>query len=186
MNRIAKTSAAVLLLGAMAAGLTACTDDDTKDKETKAKLAAYERLVAGQPSETMDYSPTREALNKWVTTWGKGGAKAKLSYIYLQNGKGEYGYFVMKGLPVPRCKMLTSNTQVVGSNQNLVNSEIPGMDGTYTASGTCGTYFGYDATTNAYMEFTVGLNQTYFLFDAPMTLPEFASAKPLGMTTIKP
>lgn len=186
MNRTAKICLTCTAALAVAAGLTGC-EDDTKTKENKVKKGSYEKLVAGQPSETMDYSPTRESLNQWVKTWGKGGAKAKLSYVYLQNMKGEYGYFVMKGLPVPRCKMLTANTEVDSSSNGKVNAELPGMDGTYSSgAGTCNTYFGFDATTNAYMEFTVGMGQSFFLYDQPVTLPEFSSAKPLGMTTIKP
>lgn len=180
-NRLAKLCSTCVVIMAMAAGLSAC-EDDTKETETKAKLAAYEKLVAAQPAKTMDYSPTREALNQWVTTWGKPG---KLSYVYIQNMKGDYGYFVMKGLPVPRCKMLTANTRVTGSNQNLINEEIPGMDGTYTSGGTCNTYFGYDATTNVYLEFTVGMGQSYFVFGEPVTLPEFKDAHQMGPTVIK-
>ncbi|MFE3587441.1 hypothetical protein ACFXOY_07940 [Streptomyces niveus] len=66
--------------------------------------------MANQPAGRMEYSPTREAINQWVKTGGKRG---KLSYVYIQNGKGEYGYFV-----------------------------------------------------------TVGTNQSFFLFDKPMTMPE--------------
>jgi hypothetical protein len=62
---------------------------------------------------------------------------------------------------------------------------MPGMDGTYTAPGTCNAYFGFDATTGAYMEFTIGMNQSFFLFNSAMTLPEFKSATPLGPTTLK-
>lgn len=187
MNRkhAARIVAATALTSTMALGLTGCLEDnDAKAEENKRKEATYERLVANQPAVAMDYSPTRESLNQWVKTWGK---PNQLSYVYIQNAKGEYGYMVMKNLPVPRCKMLTANTKPYGtSSGGLINTELPGMDGTYTAPGTCNSYFGFDATTGAYMEFTIGMNQSFFLFNAPATLPEFSSAKPLGMTTIKP
>lgn len=185
MNRIGKICGACVITAAMAFSLTGCFDDnDTKAEETKRKEASYNHLVSNQPAEAMTYSPTRESLNQWVKTWGK---PNQLSYVYIQNAKGEYGYMVMKNLPVPRCKMLTSNTKPYGtSSGGLINTELPGMDGTYTAPGTCNSYFGFDATTGAYMEFTVGTNQSFFLFNQPMTLPEFSSAKPLGPTTIKP
>lgn len=183
MKRTHRITATLLSLPVLGFGLVGCMEDDeTKVKENNAKAAAYERLVANQPAEAMDYSPTRESLNQWVKTWEK---PNQLSYVYIQNAKGEYGYLVMKNLPVPRCKMLTANTKPYGDS-GRVNTELPGMDGTYTSGGTCNTYFGFDATTGAYMEFTLGMNQSFFLFNQPMTLPEFASAKPLGMTVIKP
>ncbi|WP_436847673.1 hypothetical protein [Streptomyces avermitilis] len=61
----------------------------------------------------------------------------------------------------------------------------PGMDGTYTSGSTCNAYYGFDATTGAYMEFTVGTNQSFLLFDKPMTMPEYASAKQWGPTSVK-
>lgn len=177
MKKSVRVSLAVVvaLVGGLA--LTSCTDS-SQDKETRAKQANYDHLVALQPAGRMEYSPTREAINQWVQTWGKRG---KLSYVYIQNAKGEYGYFIMKGLPVPRCKMLTPPERV----EDAAVLSQPGMDGTYTTGSTCNAYYGFDATTNAYMEFTVGTNQSFFLFDKPMTMPEYASAKQLGPTSVK-
>jgi hypothetical protein len=180
LNRNHRIAASLVLLPVIGFSLTGCLDD-TKTQETKRKEASYERLVSQQPAEAMGYSPTRESLNQWVKTWGK---PNQLSYVYIQNAKGEYGYFVMKNLPVPRCKMLTPNTKPYGDS-GRINTEMPGMDGTYTAPGTCNAYFGFDATTGAYMEFTIGMNQSFFLFNSAMTLPEFKSATPLGPTTLK-
>ncbi|MEV8286749.1 hypothetical protein [Streptomyces niveus] len=169
---------AALVLGL---GLTACEDDSSQSKETKAKQKSYDQLVANQPAGRMEYSPTREAINQWVETWGKRG---KLSYVYIQNGKGEYGYFVMKGMPVARCQMLTPTEKVDRSSQGSVVVGLPGMDGTYSAGSMCDTYYGFDATTGVFMEFTVGTNQSFFLFDKPMTMPEYASATQLGPTSV--
>ncbi|WP_329077801.1 hypothetical protein [Streptomyces niveus] len=169
---------AALVLGL---GLTACEDDSSQSKETKAKQKSYDQLVANQPAGRMEYSPTREAINQWVKTWGKRG---KLSYVYIQNAKGEYGYFVMKGLPVPRCKMLTPTEKVDSSTNGKAVVALPGMDGVYSSGSTCDAYYGFDATTGAYMEFTVGTNQSFFLFDKPMTMPEYASATQLGPTSV--
>ncbi|MFC9747161.1 hypothetical protein ACFWGI_00015 [Streptomyces niveus] len=169
---------AALVLGL---GLTACEDDSSQSKETKAKQKSYDQLVANQPAGRMEYSPTREAINQWVKTWGKRG---KLSYVYIQNGKGEYGYFVMKGMPVARCQMLTPTEKVDRSSQGSVVVGLPGMDGTYSAGSMCDTYYGFDATTGVFMEFTVGTNQSFFLFDKPMTMPEYASATQLGPTSV--
>ncbi|QFR02106.1 hypothetical protein F9278_44825 [Streptomyces phaeolivaceus] len=177
MKQPIRMALATVVALAVGLGLTSCTDS-SQDKEAQAKQENYDHLVAQQPAGRMEYSPTREAINQWVETWGKRG---KLSYVYIQNAKGEYGYFIMKGLPVPRCKMLTPTERV----EDHVVLPQPGMDGTYTTGSTCGAYYGFDATTNAYMEFTVGTNQSFFLFDKPMTMPEYASAKQMGPTSVK-
>lgn len=178
ITRVVVAAAAALALGA---GLTACEDDSSQGKETRAKQKGYDQLVANQPAGRMEYSPTREAINEWVKTWGKRG---KLSYVYIQNGKGEYGYFVMKGMPVARCQMLTPTEKVDSETNGRVVVALPGMDGTYSSGSMCDTYYGFDATTGVFMEFTVGTNQSFFLFDKPMTMPEYASAKQLGPTSV--
>lgn len=178
ITRVVVAAAAALALGA---GLTACEDDSSQGKETRAKQKGYDQLVANQPAGRMEYSPTREAINEWVKTWGKRG---KLSYVYIQNGKGEYGYFVMKGMPVARCQMLTPTEKVDSATNGRVVVALPGMDGTYSSGSMCDTYYGFDATTGVFMEFTVGTNQSFFLFDKPMTMPEYASAKQLGPTSV--
>lgn len=179
---ITRTAVAAVTALTLGAGLTACEDDSSQSKETEAKQRNYDQLVANQPAGKMDYSPTREAINQWVKTWGKRG---KLSYVYIQNARGEYGYFVMKGLPVARCEMLTPTEKVDSSSNGKVVVALPGMDGVYSAGSTCNAYYGFDATTGAYIEFTVGTNQSFFLFDKPMTMPEYASAQQLGPTSVE-
>ncbi|MFD3519183.1 hypothetical protein [Streptomyces sp. NPDC058653] len=179
ITRVSVASAAALTL---LLTLAACQDDSSQSKETKAKQKSYDQLVAKQPAGRMEYSPTREAINQWVRTWGK---KGKLSYVYIQNAKGEYGYFVMKGMPVARCQMLTPTEKVDSDTNGKVAVPLPGMDGTYSAGSMCDTYYGFDATTGAFMEFTVGTNQSFFLFDRPMSMPEYASARQLGPTSVE-
>ncbi|WP_326794088.1 hypothetical protein OG946_35885 [Streptomyces sp. NBC_01808] len=182
MKTIARTAMASVLALIAVLGLAACEDDSSQGRENAAKQSNYDALVANQPAGKMTYSPTREAINEWVKTWGKRG---KLSYVYIQNGKGEYGYFVMKGLPVPRCKKLTPTEAVDSSSNGKVVVAQPGMDGTYDSGSACNAYFGFDATTGAYVEFTVGTNQSFFLFDRPMKMPEYADATQLGPTSAK-
>lgn len=185
MNRIARAIAASAAVAGLAFGAVSCTDesDKSRDQEQSAKQKSYDRLVSQQPAVQMNYSPTRDSINNWIRTWGK---KGKLSYVYIQNAKGEYGYFIMKGLPVPRCKMLTPTEKADwNSNGGGLLIPQPGMDGTYSSGSTCNAYYGFDATTGAYMEFTVGMNQSFFLFDKPMTLPEFATAKQMGPSGLK-
>jgi hypothetical protein len=179
------TTTLLALIGAVVLMLaTGCTDDnDSQDQESDARQSNYDELVARQPARSMDYSPTRETMNFWVNTWSKPG---KLSYVYIQNAQGEYGYFVLEGLPVSYCAMLTPNYELRGAGNNTdVSVPAPGMDGAYYSGNQCDAYYGRDATTGAYLEFTVGANQSYFLYDEPMTLPEFQSAQPLGPTQIE-
>lgn len=181
MKRKTRNVAAVIASAGMVFVLTACNDDSSQDKEQSAKQKNYDRLVSNQPANPMQYSPTRDSINKWVDTWGK---KGKLSYVYIQNANGEYGYFIMKGLPVPRCKMLTPTEKVDSSSFGKVTVDQPGMDGAFSSGSTCNAYYGFDATTDAYMEFTVGMNQSFFLFDKPVTLPEFKNAKQMGPSSM--
>jgi hypothetical protein len=56
---------------------------------------------------------------------------------------------------------------------------------TATGAGTWNTYYGFDATTGAYLEFTLAMNQSFFLFDQPATMPEFTSASQMGPSSIE-
>lgn len=184
MNRVLRITLISTVVAALGFGVAAC-EDSTQDKETKAKLRAYERVVANQPLESPTHSTTRETINKWVRTWGGPKSKGKLSYVYIQNAKGEYGYYILKGLPVSYCKMGTPPSQGVSKNNSAVSEPLPGMDGTYTdGAGACNTYYGFDATTDAYLEFSVGMNQSFFLYDQPMPLAQFKDAQQMGPTSV--
>lgn len=159
--------------------LAGCTDD-AGDEEQERTLGGYERLVAQQPSKTMNYSPTRNTANFWIETWNKPG---KLSYVYLQNGDGDLlGYYVFKGLPVPYCVSLTPPEQVSGTSEAGVVRKAPAVDGVYYGQGDCDRYYGIDATTNSYVEYTAGLGINVLLYDQPLT--NRPNVKPLGHTRI--
>lgn len=158
----------------LSVGLVACDDDSSQSKENWAKQENYDHLVAEQPAGRMDYSPAREAISQWMKTWGEPG---RLPCVYIQNGKGEYGYFIVKGLPVPRCKKLTPTEEVDSDERGKAVVQQSGMDGVYSSGSTCNAYCGFDATTCVYMEFTGGTEQPFFLFGKPMRLPEFSSAE---------
>lgn len=187
MKRIIRTVLGVVTVLVVGFSATACDDDSSQAKETEAKEKGYDKLVANQPIEVPEYSTTRETINRWIKTWGKNSSKGKLSYVYLQNAKGEYGYFVLKGLPVSYCALGTPPSKTKSNNgSGMVNIPLPEMDGTYSkGSGECNTYYGFDATTDAYLEFTLGMNQSFFLFDQPSTLPEFSSASQMGPSSIE-
>lgn len=179
-----------LTAAAMAAGLmfaiTACNEDTSSQaKESKSRQDTYDRLVANEPAKSMAVSPTRKTINAWIEKWGKN--PNKLSYVYLQNGNGDYSYFVLKGLPVSMCAMLTPNYEIKdrGTDSSDLVVPAPGMDGAYYSGSQCNSYYGIDGTTGTYVEFSVGQNQSYFLYDQPQSLPQFKDAKPLGPTSLK-
>lgn len=178
-----------LLAGLLALGLVvalaACEDGSSgssQSSESDRRQDSYDRLVAGQPAETMDYSPSRETINFWISTWE---AEGKLSFIYLQGANGELlGYFVLEGLPVSYCAALTPNYEIIrrGDGQGaMISVPAPGVDGVYYSGGQCNTYFGRDATTGAYIEYTVGNGQNVLLFDEPLPRQD---VQPLGQTEI--
>lgn len=178
---VAATAAAVLSLSACDEGGAS----ESQKKENAAKIAGYDQMVKNQPAGSMNYSPTRATINKWIDTWDEPG---KLAFVYIQNGAGEYGYFVTEGPPVSYCAMLTPNFEVRGTPQSSGGMAVlpaPGMDGAYYSGGECNAYYAIDATTGAYLEFTVGANQSFFLYDQPMQLPEFSSAAQLGPTSLE-
>ncbi|GAA2107771.1 hypothetical protein [Streptomyces synnematoformans] len=174
------TAAAVAVL--LLFGAAACTDDkDAQEREADARQKGYEDLVARQPGKTMGFSPTRETINFWIETWDK---PKKLSYVYIQNANGDYGYMVLEGLPTSYCATQKPSYEIRSRHDSPVVVPAPATDGAYYSGGQCNAYYGKDATTGAYLEFTVGANQSYFLFDRPMELPEYQDAAPLGPTAI--
>lgn len=190
MRRITKAGIAVIAVGGLAFGATSCTEppkDTARKDEGKSRLNNYQRLVKNQPVHTGPYSPTRETKNFWIDTWMHD--PNKLSYVYIQNAKGEYGYYVLKGLPVTYCVSLlppetpgTLSDDDSGWHQEFVQG--PSMDGTYSSNTNCNSYYGKDAVTGAYVEFSVGQNQSYQLFDQPIDLPQYRGAQPMGPTTL--
>lgn len=157
---------------------------ETANNESAIRDGGYDVLARNQPAATMPFSPTRETINGWVQTWGKPG---KVSYVYLQNADGKMiGYFVLKGLPVSYCSANTPNYKIWQDSSSNGNTSLllpaPGLDGTYEASGAaCNTFYGFDAGTGAYVEYTAGLGINVLLYDAP--LPQSGSIPPLGPTS---
>lgn len=170
---------------------SACSlgSDDGSKSDSKTRDTTNVNLQKDQPAHEMSYSPTRETINFWIDTWGKPG---KLSFIYLQGASGDLiGYYVFKGLPVSYCAALTP-TYKEGhvdsgdgdSNDQGVMVPAPSMDGVYYSGGggLCNTYYGKDATTGSYMEYTVGYGQNVLLYDAPLPRQD---VQPLGRTVVK-
>lgn len=178
----------VAVLGSMASSCgSKGTKTPSRQKETDKVNSNYDKLVANQPAHEGSYSPTRETKNFWIDTWMHD--PSKLSYVYIQNAQGEYGYYVFKGLPVTYCVSLLPPEQYHRYDMGEDGSaglllKAPSMDGTYSSNTNCNSYYGKDAVSGAYIEFSVGANQSYQLFDRPMNLPQYKSAKPLASATV--
>lgn len=172
-----------LILALIAVVVAGCKETDpAKEKEEKARSQNYSQQVTKQPAESMDYSPTREGLNKWMETWEEPG---KTAYVYLIASNGQkIGYYVFEGLPVSYCASLTPPDNVVedasGDGDEVVTA--PSMDGVYHSGSQCAQYFGYDATTGSYIEFSIGNGLNFFVTEQPLPAPE---VEPLGYTTVE-
>lgn len=177
----------VIVLATTAGACDDSSDNSSRSKEKSAAASNYDRLVANQPAHQGDYSPTRETKNFWIDTWMK--KPGKLSYVYIQNAQGQYGYYILKGLPVTYCVGLLPPEVKTRGDLGQYDGDLivqgPSMDGTYSSSSNCNTMYGKDAETGAYLEWTVGMNQSYFLYDQPMDLPQYKNATPLGEAKLK-
>ena len=177
----------LVVAGSILLGAAECEDGSgtAADTENKSRLSTYERLVKNQPAQSMDYSPTRATKNFWIETWDEPG---KLSYVYLQSSTGDLlGYYVLEGLPVSYCTSLIPPYEVKdytsSSGGNALAVPGPSVDGTYSSGSNCNTYYGKDATTGAYVEYTAGLGINVLLYDQP--LPRNQNVQPLGPTAVE-
>lgn len=176
-----KRLAATVMIGILGvAALTACEEDSTSKKERDKQQAGYEKLADKQPPKTMDYSPTRETINFWIETWDKPG---KFSYVYLQASNGQLvGYYIFEGLPVSYCAMLTPPYEMLDTDEGEHIVAGPGMDGAFYSGSQCTAYYGKDATTGSYIEYTVGTGISALVYEQPLPKQD---VEPLGFTEVK-
>lgn len=166
--------------------LAACSDGNptSQTQESQRQQGNYDLLVTRQPAAAMDYSPTREAINKWIELWDEPG---KLSYVYMQAANGQlFGYYVLEGLPVSYCALLTPTYMGYdfdgdGNDDEDVIVQAPSIDGVYYSGGQCNQYYGWDAVTGGYLEWSVGDGINYLLYDQPLARQD---VDPLGYTVI--
>lgn len=180
-NRILTTLAVgatvVLTLSAGSCG----GQPDAQAEETDRQQSTYERLTANQPAESADYSPTRETINFWLETWGR--EPGKLAYVYLLASNGQMvGYFIFEGLPVSYCASLTPTYRIHDNDTGNLLLPAPAMDGVYYSGGQCGAYYGKDAVSGAYMEYTVGEGISALVYDRPLPRQD---VEPLGVATVE-
>lgn len=185
-NRFVRAAALALVM--LLAG-AACTGDDGKESgqqsESRARQGSYEALVAAEPAQGMSYPVTRKTINFWIDTWDQPG---RLAFVYIRQNDGSYGYYILEGPPVTLCAALTPTYEFksidLGSDNGHAQVPAPSVDGVYYSGGQCASYYGKDATTGSYLEFSIGQGQNYFLATEP--LPNLgADAKPLGFSTIE-
>lgn len=120
-----------------------------------------------EPAKEMTNPKTRETINFFTETWNEPG---QLAYIYLQNSEGKMiGYYVLDGPPVSMCTSLTPNYRIDSGTSGKVVTPAPGTDGVYRGSEDCSRYYGKDASTGAYIEFTTGMGINMLLYTEPLT-----------------
>lgn len=173
--------AAVVVL-ALGAGSCEEISGSKADNDATNRTKTVEQLINGQPAQSMTYSPTRETINGWINTWSKPG---KLSFVYMTAANGQLtGYYVLKGLPVSYCASVTRNYDVKEADLGDYNGDMmvpaPGVDGVWYSGGQCNQYYGFDATTGTYIEFSIGASRDYILSEEPLPNQE---AAPLSVTT---
>lgn len=181
MRKLLRSIVAVVVAAVVAVTLSGCGEDirTAQSSEDNSRQTTYERLVANQPAGTMNYSPTRATKNFWIETWDEPG---KLAYVYMQNANGDLlGYYVFEGLPVSYCVSLIPPYQIYDGYDNDIAVPAPSVDGTYASSANCSTYYGKDATTGQYMEYTVGFGINILTYEMPLPRQD---VQPLGWTTL--
>lgn len=184
MSRVMKIIGALALSLFAIFALSACNDGkdtSTAGKETQIQQDGYKRLAAEEPAHSMTYPVTRKTINFWIDTWNK---PDKLAYVYLMNNNGDLiGFYTLQGPPVSMCTSQTPNYKIItpeipGDNNVPLSVPAPGVDGVYYSGGECNTYYGKDATSGAFVEYTVGQGINVLLYDAP--LPNHPNVVNLG------
>lgn len=154
------------------------------EKERDLRDGAFEKLQSQQPARGMDFSPTRENINFWADTWEQPG---KLSYVYLMASNGQLvGYYIFEGLPISYCASLFPNYDFVDSPDDGdydwdFQVPAPSVDGVYYSGGQCSQYFGKDATTGSYLEFSAGNGINFLVYEEPLPRQD---VEPLGFTEV--
>ena len=100
------------------------------------------------------------------------------------------GYFIFVGLPVSYCTSLVPPFQFIdhysaGTGTVGFSVAAPSVDGTYSSASNCGTMYGRDATTGAYIEYTTGFGINAFVSDQPLPWQNEEALTALGWATFE-
>jgi hypothetical protein len=184
-----RAAAAALVVLALVIGVSACGGESENEKAHKdqatTRQAEFARLSHQEKIDQATFSPTRRTINFWTKTWGHD--PNKLSYVYMQADNGQLtGYYIFRGLPVTECAALTENYEFVDpkgdDEKTLYQVPAPGVDGVYYSGGQCDVYYGEDALTHSFMEFSLSGGQSFQLYEKPLPRQH---VEPLGFTTIE-
>lgn len=161
--------------------LSACDDGGSgQEIEQASGQNNYNRLAKQEPAKDMQYSATRKTINFFTDTWGKG---PKTAYLYLMNNEGSViGYYVLEGPPVSMCTALRPPYMFVGTPDDGAadkNQQVPapGTDGAFYSGQECNTYYGKDANSGAYIQYTAGQGINPLLYDQPLS-PQVVKGAP--------
>lgn len=146
--------------------LVACEEESAEKSETGVQNSNYEKLVELEPAKEVTNPKTRETVNFFTETWNEEG---QLAYVYLQNSSGDMiGYYALDGPPVSMCTALTPPDRLAGNYSDSSVRQAPGIDGVYRSAEDCSRYYGKDASTGSYVEFTVGMGINMLLYTEPL------------------
>lgn len=172
---------ATVLLSAFACG----NDSSAQQDESHRQQSNYEFIVANQPALEARYSHTRETINFWTQTWGT--EPGQLAYVYLTASNGQMiGYIIFEGPPVSYCASITPPYRWEDIPNDGGNTETtvpaPAMDAAYYSGGQCSVYYGKEAVTGSYREFSIGNGINYLLSDQPLPRQD---VEPIFVTSVE-
>ena len=163
-----------ILISMLIAGilLTGCTESapSASEKARSDRGKAVETFRKEQPVSAMSYSSTLATINRWADTWGQ---KGKVSYVYMKRQDGAFDdYYVLDGLPVNQCVGGSPpyDYEDIAGDETTVDVQVPapGLDGAYYGGCDPSRYYGFDAVTGQYIEYTAGMVLTAIISDQPL------------------
>lgn len=171
MKKIGTIAGSIAAAIALSAGAASCMGPSTADQAREQRNDGIAKLRANHPVQAMDgYSPTLTNVNRWADTWDEEG---KVAYVYMQRRDGAFaGYYVFDGLPVNYC---VSGSPTYDFERHFGAEflvDAPALDGAYYGGCNSDRYYGFDAVTGMYMEYTDGSVLTATVVDQPLSLDE--------------
>src|SRR5699024_6135243 len=153
-----------ITLSVIAASLVAGCESESERSEVDTQQGNCAKLVDMEPALEVTNPKNRENVKFFTETWNEEG---QLAYVYLQNNEGNMiGYYALDDPPVSMCTSLTPpDRQEYSDSPTRV---APGIDGVYRSSEDCSRYYGKDASTGTYVEFTVGTGINMLLYTEPL------------------
>lgn len=143
--------------------LAGCIPENSRESGIKDQEGVMTRAVSKIPTYQPSHFLTRQAVNKWMERMDQ---PAKTFYIYLLGNNGSHiGYYVGQTRPICSSTLMTPPDRLSRGSGKVVTS-APSLDGVYSG-GDCGSFFFFDATTDAYIEIQ-GLN--FFVADQPLNV----------------